>query len=365
MWDFDKLIRKMDYANLDDLQQRQYRLIFIISIQLICLSSTIMAVYAFTKIWYMVALISTACFFSAMNLILLKYSKNTKLCGHIAILITLVSVSLANYIVGEIGTPYSIWFYIIPLLAVSLIGWQSLFYYSAVSLTMIVFFGVIHTHPVYQITTSTNEILEWSSHLIAYLLIVTILHSLLRENRMYEKLIGDKNYLLKAEKDKFQHLSRYDQLTNLPNRHYFLHFLDEAMDALASNYCLTVFFMDLDNLKTINDVYGHTAGDHLLRQTAKRLQTCFREDDFIARLGGDEFTAVVVHSKKGDIPSEIRKRIFNEFNKPVAFENKEYSSTISIGVATYPNDARSASELLALADSAMYATKKHCTQGDA
>lgn len=349
---------KLSDDSTNDLHTRQYRLILYTTCELIGLCLIIISLYTISHMWYMIALVSTAAIVSSLNLWLLIHTKNTNLCGHIITAITLTTVIIANYLVGGMGTPYSIWFYVIPLLAASLLGEKSLLMYSTLSLLMIIGFGTLHIQPYYHLLPYQAEVIQWTNHLVAFLVIVTTLNSLMRENKLYEKILNDKNYLLQAEKDKFKYLARFDQLTNLPNRQYFLQHLQGTIDALATHYCVTVFFMDLDNLKYINDHFGHVAGDHLLRQTARRLCLCFREGDFIARLGGDEFTAIVLHSQDETIPNEIAKRIIYEFNKPIVFENIEYASSISIGLATYPLEAKTVAELMIKADAAMYTAKK-------
>lgn len=351
-------LKSKDIDTLNTLQRRQYRLIFIISYELIVLCSIIQCMYALSGVWFMVFLIGIAFLCSIINLSYLAYSKNTVFCGHAAVCITFISIIVANYVIGGLGTPYSIWFYLIPLLAVSMIGWRSLFIYSTFSLIMIIFFGTIHEHDTAHLTTTEAEVIEWANHIVAFFVIVTTLYSLMRETRVYEKILKDKNYLLQAEKDKFQHLSRYDPLTNLPNRQYFYQYLNEIIPTVGDNFYVTIFFMDLDNFKHINDAYGHDAGDHLLRLTAKRLRISFREEDFIARLGGDEFTAIVIHGKEDHIPEDIANRIVKEFSNPVDYEDHAYPSSISIGLATYPKDASTITNLINKADHAMYMDKK-------
>ena len=340
------------------LQLRQYRLIVYTTIELIALCTVIIFLYALSQIWYMVALISISCLLVLLNLCFLLRTKNINFCGHFITFITLLTIITANYLIGGMGTKYSVWFYVIPLIAASLLGWRGLYIYSILSLVMIVAFGTAHIHPFYHLPPHQVKIIEWTNHLIAFLVIVTTLHSLMRENKLYEQILNNKNHLLQVEKEKFKHLARFDQLTNLPNRQYFLQHLQEIIDALASNYCVTLFFMDLDNLKYINDTFSHQAGDALLRQTAQRLQLCFREVDFIARLAGDEFTAIVIHPQSEQIPGEIITRIIREFNKPLSYEEQEFSSSISVGLATYPNEAQSLNDLMNKADRAMYKAKK-------
>ena len=116
--------------------------------------------------------------------------------------------------------------------------------------------------------------------------------------------------------------------------------------------------MDLDNLKTINDDYGHEVGDHLLLQSARRLQDCFRAGDFVARLGGDEFIALVLHSQDEKITEPLAKRIIEAFKQPFYTKNIHYISAISMGLSTYPQDALTVEDLIMKADQAMYRAKK-------
>lgn len=350
------IFKRGNYSD-DELLTRQHHLIIYTSCELIALCLVIMLLYTISKVWYMVALMSTDCVLIAINLWLLFRTKNIRFCGHAITSITLLTIIMANYLVGGMGTPYSVWFYVIPLFAVALTDWDGLWIYSTLSLLMIIGFGTLNIEPYYHFPAYQIMIIMWVNHLAAFLIIVTILNSLMRENKTYEKMLTNKNYLLQVEKNRFQYLSRFDQLTNLPNRDYFLYNLKEKIDNLSLNCCITLFFMDLDNLKYINDHFGHDAGDNLLRQTAKRLQSCFRSHDFIARLGGDEFTAIVLHAQNDAITNTITQRVLDEFQQPIVFNNKEYSSSISIGLASYPKEASTVEELIAKADSAMYAQK--------
>lgn len=337
---------------------RQYRLIHFITCELVIVCSIVIYPYVFPRLWYLVALISLGGILALMNLWFLIRTQNTKFCGHALILIIFLTIVGANYLVRGIGASYSLWFYVIPLLAVSLIGRSGLLIYSPLSLIMIIGFGSFSIPAFYHLSPHQLAIIGWANHLFAFLIIVTTLDSLTRENRRYEQLLNDKNYLLHLEKDKYHYLARFDQLTNLPNHQFFKQHLQEIIDSLANNYCVTVFFMDLDNLKYVNDHYGHTVGDQLLLQTARRLLGCFREGDFIARLGGDEFTAIVLHARDEKIPEVIAKRIVHEFNQAFTIENIEHYSSISIGLSTCPDDAQTVVDLIIKADQAMYAAKK-------
>lgn len=354
--------RSADYTSTDllTIEQRQYKLILYTAAEIISLSAIIVVFYAFSKLWLPAVFLTLSFTMGLINLTYLVRSKNIVVCGHLSILITLLTITFGNVYIGGTGTPYSIWYYVIPLLAVSLTGWKNLYFYSGISLLFIVFFGILNHRAVFHLPYNTYLLVEWANHMVAFLVIVTILNSLMRDSRVYEALLHSKNLDLQNEKEKFQYLSRFDHLTSLPNRQYFMQHLQEVMESLSSKFQITIFFMDLDNFKYFNDHYGHDAGDEILRSTANKLQRCFREGDFIARLGGDEFTAIVIHEANESIPEQISMRIQEEFNQNICCLEKDNGViSISVGMATYPVDAVTRKELMKKADEAMYAAKSH------
>ncbi|MCL9683753.1 GGDEF domain-containing protein [Legionella maioricensis] len=337
---------------------RQYRLILYITFELIIVCAMIVPLYAYKKLWYLVAIIGLGGIIILLNSILLIRSRNTSVCGHILILTTFLTITSANYLVWGVGTSYSLWFYVIPLFAASLVGWGGLFFYSTIALLMIIGFSTLSIPPFYHLAPHLLTIIGRTNHLFAYLIIVTTVVNLMHENKRYEQILHYKNHLLGVEKDKYQHLAYFDPLTNLPNRQYFKKHLQEVIDSLSTNDCVTVFFMDLDNLKYVNDYWGHDMGDHLLAQAAKRIHLCFRENDFVARLGGDEFTGIVLHSQDEMTPQEIAQRIIHAFEQPFTLKKVKYHSSISIGLSTCPNDTQTVVDLMIKADLAMYAAKE-------
>ena len=150
-----------------------------------------------------------------------------------------------------------------------------------------------------------------------------------------------------------------DPLTGIQNRHSFnLKFNDLFIEAQRLGEQLSLFFIDLDKFKYINDEYGHEYGDALLIHVAERLKSSCKRSDFVARLGGDEFVLLI----QGDQPKSnlelIARRILFELSKPFSLKELNYKCTCSIGIAQYPDDAMSQSDLLHAADSAMYLAKK-------
>ena len=164
--------------------------------------------------------------------------------------------------------------------------------------------------------------------------------------------------------DEIQQLAFYDVLTGLPNRRLLLERLKLALaySVRTGNYG-SIFFLDLDNFKVLNDTLGHDIGDLLLQAVAQRLESCVREGDTIARLGGDEF--VIIINALSNQPVEavaqalvVGKKILRELNLPYLLASYEYRSTPSIGANLFIGHEISIQELLKQSDIAMYQAKK-------
>ncbi len=161
----------------------------------------------------------------------------------------------------------------------------------------------------------------------------------------------------KAE-ERILHLAHYDELTGLPNRFLFIQHLDKALaHAERQHNTIAVLFLDLDRFKNINDTFGHEAGDRVLRASAARMQQALREQDTIARVGGDEFLALVEDYRDPHKLGEIAQRLLTEAAAPFEINGHEYQLSVSIGIATYPDDGLDAQTLLKNADIAMYRAK--------
>jgi diguanylate cyclase (GGDEF)-like protein len=121
---------------------------------------------------------------------------------------------------------------------------------------------------------------------------------------------------------------------------------------------LAVLFLDIDNFKNINDTLGHTIGDQLLRDVAKRLKACVRKSDTVSRIGGDEF--IMLLSPINDIGDAviIAEKILSVFQKPFRIDGHTLRVTTSIGLSVYPGDGENAETLLKNSDIAMYYAKE-------
>jgi two-component system, cell cycle response regulator len=151
-----------------------------------------------------------------------------------------------------------------------------------------------------------------------------------------------------------------DELTGLYNRRGFLSLAEQQLKlaSRAQREC-TLFFIDVDGLKQINDTLGHSAGDSALICTAEALVTTFRDSDILGRLGGDEFIALAIDSS-GDHESSIVARL-GERLKCVNSNEHRYLLSLSVGAVRYdPNRVSSIEKLIRLADQAMYRAKRSC-----
>ncbi|MBX3617435.1 EAL domain-containing protein [Nitrosomonas sp.] len=152
--------------------------------------------------------------------------------------------------------------------------------------------------------------------------------------------------------------ANYDSLTGLPNRNMFYERLDhEIKNASRAGIKLAVLFIDLDRFKEVNDSFGHSTGDALLVEAAKRLNRCVREADTVARLGGDEFTIILNGISDQHCAEMIIKMILVELAKPFHLNSKQAYVSASIGVTFFPDDANNAELLMKNADQAMYTAK--------
>lgn len=160
--------------------------------------------------------------------------------------------------------------------------------------------------------------------------------------------------------EKFSHLALHDALTKLPNRRSFEQYLKKAI-LQANRYQLKVglLYMDMDGFKLINDQYGHDKGDKALIESVKRISDILRETDFFARVGGDEFVIVANHFTEKVELNVLAQRVINALKAPILIDDRDtqVNMGVSIGVAIYPEHAKSQKLLISKADKAMYAAK--------
>lgn len=154
-------------------------------------------------------------------------------------------------------------------------------------------------------------------------------------------------------------LAHHDTLTGLPNRMVAKSRCEQSIAyAKRNNSKIALLFIDLDDFKTINDSLGHTSGDTMLRMVSIRLKRHMRQTDTLSRQGGDEFLMILTDVNDVEDVSIVTQKLLAEFEKPFQLENHTLSSSVSIGVALYPDDGKHFEALLQRADTAMYKAKE-------
>jgi len=168
--------------------------------------------------------------------------------------------------------------------------------------------------------------------------------------------------------ERIRDLAYYDGLTGLPNRQLFSQRLETALESAGRRgRHVALLFLDLDGFKTVNDTFGHSLGDRLLRQVADRFAAGVRCTDVVARpaihpqpvarLGGDEFTVLLSEVEAPEDAASVAQRLIETLVKPVSVDGREIFASTSVGIAVFPQDGNDAETLIRNADAAMYEAK--------
>lgn len=179
----------------------------------------------------------------------------------------------------------------------------------------------------------------------------------LNNNRVAITSIRDVTKQKRIE-SKVQHQANYDFLTQLPNRFLSLDRLATAIErAKRRKTKLAVMYIDLDDFKKANDVFGHQVGDQILVSAASRLKKVMRAEDTVGRFGGDEFFVLVNDFSSQDAIAKIATKILTSLKKPFSVGQINTSLSASIGISIYPDDGSTVEDLLVSADISMYRSK--------
>lgn len=177
--------------------------------------------------------------------------------------------------------------------------------------------------------------------------------------RTQKKLIDNQNQELMQAQEQIYSSSRYDMITELPNRANFYDFLQNRINT-AGNYetGFSVLIIDLDHFKSINDRYGHTIGDGLLQKVGEKLCGYLLEGDIAARLSGDEFVVCLNQLTTTHHVKDIANKIIRDFEKPIDIGNIQVSSGASIGISRFPMDGNNVDEIISNAGLALNKAKE-------
>jgi diguanylate cyclase (GGDEF)-like protein len=163
----------------------------------------------------------------------------------------------------------------------------------------------------------------------------------------------------RSKASQYQKLALTDQLTGLPNRSNFERTLDlQIAHSSRTGDPFSLFYMDLNQFKMVNDTYGHAAGDEVLARVAQAMLSQLRAGDMLARLGGDEF-GMIVRGSAEETSQPLMQRISEVVAKPIMLSNgKQVSIGISIGNVAYSELTGSLDKIMAQADKALYRNKR-------
>ena len=184
-------------------------------------------------------------------------------------------------------------------------------------------------------------------------------------NSAFELLVRQRTQVLCSYKERLEqanaellNLATTDPLTGLLNRRKFEEVMQHEVARAVRYGPLSLLLIDLDFFKQVNDCYGHHAGDEALKTVAGVLNSCCRSTDVCARLGGDEFAVILPQTDAAAAPF-VRDRILHTIAQtPLPLGERQIKLSLSIGIASLPDDATESEALIAFADSAMYRVKQ-------
>jgi diguanylate cyclase (GGDEF)-like protein len=201
---------------------------------------------------------------------------------------------------------------------------------------------------------SNNELGELSKNFNKMLHIIKTNYEDLES--MHEELLSNEEQL-RSNYDHIEFLAYHDTLTNLPNKLAFLDYINAVLSSPQSNKRHSVYFVDLDNFKTVNDTLGHEYGDALLVKTAQLLSALIGGNGMLARAGGDEFLIFREDIGTADNAVEFASQIIETFKNPLDLDGEIVYVSMSIGISIYPENGISSKVLIKNSDIAMYKSK--------
>ncbi|ABI57408.1 putative bifunctional diguanylate cyclase/phosphodiesterase [Alkalilimnicola ehrlichii MLHE-1] len=170
---------------------------------------------------------------------------------------------------------------------------------------------------------------------------------------------------VREQRTALERLAHYDALTGLPNRWFFERFLDNQLQRAGDNdgHQIAVLVLDLDHFKAVNDRFGHSEGDQVLKEATRRILACVRDVDMVSRIGGDEFVVVLGRLRGRGGASRVARALIRSLSRPFTVGARSHRLTASVGVAFYPKDGETVEDLIRRADLAMFQAKDRGRNG--
>jgi diguanylate cyclase (GGDEF)-like protein len=197
---------------------------------------------------------------------------------------------------------------------------------------------------------------HWKADDIIFVTIVLGIAWIVYGFRRYQDVSHEIKARISAELEA-RALARHDPLTGLPNRRFFAEKLDEYLRGANDTQRLAVLMLDLDGFKTVNDRYGHAAGDKALSEFARRVAILLHAGSVLARIGGDEFAIIMPKIDSLDDPTHLARRIAAAVAEPFVIDDLTAEFGVGVGIAIAPDDGTEPDELVRRADRALYRAK--------
>ena len=241
------------------------------------------------------------------------------------------------------------------------------FEHAPATVETIMYFPLFREDEIVGILTVQSEREHaYSSDIIELLEAVASFTAIAVENARIMIRLNELNRAISGEKEQVERealasswMADHDSLTGLSNRRVLERILEESIKtARLANSRLVVFFVDMDDFKSVNDTWGHDAGDRALVEITRRLVSVFRDADHIARVGGDEFVVVAPGLRKEGSIEQMARKLVGAFDQPIVIAEGPIPLSVSVGIAVFPEDGTEGPELITHADQAMYAIKR-------
>lgn len=216
----------------------------------------------------------------------------------------------------------------------------------------------VNDYDIYHNQIEPINLISGITTTVILIVIGCVIWMLTHDYRMALDELARENEFVKTAKSHMEHMVLHDPLTGLPNRIMAQNNFDKIMHAAqAQQQLLGLIFIDLDNLKPINDSLGHQAGDEILKEVALRLLSYTKKPDLVCRYGGDEFIVFMPNISSPAEVSQASQEILQLVSENYLYRNVELFCTCSIGIALAPQDGEDLDTLIKKADIAMYHTK--------